>query len=100
MFAVNMLLVDLQQGQSLVLARTAAVGFLDTCDVSNVRGVVKSDLVYRSIHASPANVTFAPGDTANLYGFRASIEKDTTSGNNLAWSFYAEGSAPNYFAGN
>ena len=74
---------------------TAAVGFEDTCDVSNVSGKVS----YRSIHASPVNVTFAPGDTANLYGFRANIEKDTTSGNNLAWSFFSAGTAPSYFNG-
>ena len=73
---------------------TSVFTFSDRCNYAAVGDVVKS-----SFRAFPQGLTFTAADTEKYMAFYANVAADTTSGKNLAWSFYAEGTAPNYFAG-
>ena len=76
-------------------ANTSCKGFTENSDVSNISG----KKTYAGFHAMPRNITFAAGDTEKFYGFLCNINADTDSGNNLAYAYYATGSAPSYFKG-
>ena len=73
---------------------TGVFTFSDRCNYAAVGDVVKS-----SFRAFPQGLTFTAADTEKYMAFYANVAANTTSGKNLAWSFYAEGNAPNYFAG-
>jgi hypothetical protein len=76
-------------------ANTTAYGFSENSDVSAISG----DAEYFAFRAGPRNVSFTAGDTSKLFGFYSNINKDSVSGNNLAYGFYAEGDAPSYYKG-
>ena len=75
---------------------TSCQTFTDRCDYANVSGNVDKS----GFAAKPQGLSFPSTATGTYSGFSSFVSADTTSGKNLAYNFYAEGDAPNYFAGN
>ena len=69
--------------------------FVDRTKVENIIG--KKPL--RSFLAYPENLTFTAGDTERYAGFETRADKDEDSGNDLAYAFYGNGTAPSYLGG-
>ena len=92
---VGLAIGGLYSGTSFSANNTGTQVFTESSNYADASGNINKSGFY----ASPVNLSFSSGDTGYYRGFFSSVSADTTSGNNLAYNFYAAGTAPNYFAG-
>jgi hypothetical protein len=69
--------------------------FTDSCDYADVGDVSKISF----FASAPKNLTFSVGATETYEAFSTNVNADATSGNNLAYAFCANGSAPSFLKG-